>query len=523
VASLLLILSLFRHDAIAFQSPTNNDALAIGRRIRPSTCQRNIFSTAIFLSSSPTSASSSSSKSSISRKNSKPNKESDNQRLQSLQKQATNNPLMSLNLNLDSLAEVGAASRAQELVQRIHALYQEGYYEVSPDVVSYNSVLKAWKEHDKPEKALELLQSMMVTEQETTSDEPSLSSLTESFAPSIQVDVISFNTVITAFANQGNYPKCLQLLREMQTNEKYPDPDIITYNIVLYSLAQSSDRGTAAQAENLLREMLQQQHEKGRVDTTSFNTCIYAWSKEKDAYHQSGISYYSRNSLDAISATSAHRAYELLKIMEELDDAGNVNVHPDIYSYTTTIQAFARSREPEKAQKVLQNMTAKGLQPSRLTYTALMSAFAKAGQPERADAILRDMIAAHEEGDVDELQPDTIAFSSVMDGWAKAASETRPDAADQALKLLEEMKRRGPNCRPNPQTYTSLLTTLAKCATKETCTQARNLLQELEDAYYTEGDEMLRPTIIQYNGTLGISWGVFGVCRGDSSVLTTRL
>ncbi|KAG7370267.1 PPR: pentatricopeptide repeat domain containing protein [Nitzschia inconspicua] len=462
------------------------------------------------------------------------NKETDNRRLQSLQEQSTNNPLMSLNLNLDSLAQVGAASRAQELLVRIQALYQEGYYEASPDVVSYNSVLKAWKEHDQPEKALELLESMMANAHpsgidDTVNDDyddryqqqqqqQHQMSLSSSVPTNVKVDVISLNTVVAAFANQGNYPKCIELLRKMQHEDRYPNPDTITYNIVLYSLARSSDRGTAGRAENLLKEMMQQYQEGDNtvsVDSTSFNTCIYAWSKEKDAYiNTSGSNNirmqttYSRDSLDAISSASANRALELLNIMEEVAEAGNVNVRPDIYSYTTTIQAFARCREPQQAQDVLRRMTAKGLQPSRFTYTALMSAFAKAGDPERSYEILHDMISAWDEGNIPELQPDTVAFSSVMDGWAKVASVDRPGAATEAMKLFMEMKRRGPPCQPNSQTYTSLITVMAKCGTEETCLRARDLLQEMEVLYERDDDggggggETIRPTRIHYNAVL---------------------
>ena len=65
---------------------------------------------------------------------------SEERRQQSLRQ--GHNPLISLNLNLDSLAQSAAGPRAQELLERINALYKDGYYEVSPDTVSFNSVLK---------------------------------------------------------------------------------------------------------------------------------------------------------------------------------------------------------------------------------------------------------------------------------------------------------------------------------------------------------------------------------------------
>lgn len=70
-------------------------------------------------------------------------------------------PLLSLNLNLDAMAKTADAPVAQELLSRIRALHQEGYYEAAPDVVSSNTVLKAWKEDNNPEKAYEYLQQML--------------------------------------------------------------------------------------------------------------------------------------------------------------------------------------------------------------------------------------------------------------------------------------------------------------------------------------------------------------------------
>jgi len=61
-------------------------------------------------------------------------------------------PIISLNMNLDFLAKSGqkdAATRCEEMLLRIEALHDDGYYEKSPDVVSYNSVINAYaRAHD---------------------------------------------------------------------------------------------------------------------------------------------------------------------------------------------------------------------------------------------------------------------------------------------------------------------------------------------------------------------------------------
>jgi pentatricopeptide repeat protein len=491
---------------------------------------------------------------------------SDDRRNESLEQ--GHHPLWSLNLNLDSLAKAGAGSRAQELLRRIHALYTEGYYEVSPDIVSYNSVLKAWKEDEQPEAALELLETMIRNEREEE-DELSFDASGDE-NKIIRVDVISFNTVIAAFANQGNYGKALDLLRKMQKSNNnratsrdptgikndyeeeefddyyYPDPDTITYNIVLYSLAQSDDLGTAAQAENLLREMMMRKEHTGMsvVDTRSFNTVLYAWSREgekKDSSKTRPTTGVAGNDTVKTAAArtrpnrpvsvqmAAKRAEDLLTIMEELFEAGNSNVRPDVYSYTTTIQCWAKcssinskeSNRPRsdtdssssssfKAQEILNRMIERGLQPNKLTYTSLMNALARARQPERAEGVLRQMTISSN------YQPDTVAYSSIIDAWAKISSKDKPEAASKAMQILETMKKKASlGMGPTATTYTSVLTALAKSGTRDACDQALNLLQDMETEYAAlhavapgdsaaNGDDKwsMRPTNIHYNCVL---------------------
>ena len=409
----------------------------------------------------------------------------DDRRQQSLQQ--GHQPLISLNLNLDALAQQGAAPRAQELLQRIHALYQEGYYEVSPDIVSYNSVLKAWKEMRNPQQALELLQDMIdqchahaatstTSSTSTTTNTNRISLRSDAIESTIRPDIVSFNTVILAFAQMGDYPQAFELLRQMIQDPLLPQPDTITYNAVLYALAQSSEAGAALRAETLFKEMMQPSTNV-TVDTTSFNTVLYAWARlAAPTYHNQ----YHPN------VPAAQRAHDLLDHMEWLHQAGNTNVQPDVYSYTTVIQAWAICEKPTRAQEVLDRMiTATNIQPNRHTYTAVMSSLAKAGRAEQAEIMLQDMVLEYQQGKED-MKPDTVAYSSVMDGWAKVSCVDKPYAADRALALLSQMKKQfqetgEEDVAPNEVTYTSVLTALAKSGTWHACERARLiLLNELE-------------------------------------------
>jgi pentatricopeptide repeat protein len=290
--------------------------------------------------------------------------------------------------------------------------------------------------------------------------------------------------VVLAYAKKGNYAAGKRIIQQMVERDDLPNPDTLTYNALLYALAQSRDRGSTKEAEDLLKAMIDNRHNVP-VDTTSFNTVIYAWSQ---------IANKSNGG-------AASRAQQLLDQMEEMALKGNVNVCPDIYTYTTVIQAWAKSEQSLNSQRLLDAMTLKGLLPNRYTYTAVMSSLAKTGMAEKAERILNSMMLAYQHGNSD-LKPDTVAFSSVMDGWARLSHVDKPFAADRAMALLDRMKGlQKDGMGPNARTYTSVLSAVAKSGTWEACGKARELLRDMEREYEA-GNESLQPTNIHYNTVL---------------------
>ena len=430
-------------------------------------------------------------------------------------------PLISLNLNLDSLAQGGASKRAQELLQRIEALHEEGYYAVSPDSVSYNSVLKAWVKYNSPEKALELLQRMEEKQElyETLHSGGGGNNVDDNNIKSGGVlNVISYNTVINAFAQNGRYLEAEQLLQRMQDQGRIV-PNTVTFNSVLNAYSQSTDEDAPPKAEALLRKMTIL--DDIQVDTTSFNTVLHAYAKSKES-------------------SAPLRAQELLRHMETLALAGNAKVRPDVYSYTTVIQAWVaqlrhryRRRESKSrgshfdrgapgassstssgketdaaraAKKLLEKMEEQKLQPNQVTYTSVMTALCWSGRPQDAHELLLNLLKRFEQQQamVEEspsassmlVKPDTITFSAVMDGWVKNAV-TFPEAATKVMELLEIMKHwqalGHADMGPNSRTYTSVISALAKSRTWDACLRAKNLLAEIPDG---------GATVIHYNAVL---------------------
>jgi hypothetical protein len=91
--------------------------------------------------------------------------------------------------------------------------------------------------------------------------------------------------------------------------------------------------------------------------------------------------------------------------MDGIEDE-ELPVRPDIFSFNTVIQQWARSRTPEGGR--------------------------------RAEVILDRMIEFHQNGNAD-VMPDERSFSSIIYHYTKGAGRMDPKAPDRALKLLRRM------------------------------------------------------------------------------------
>jgi pentatricopeptide repeat protein len=397
-----------------------------------------------------------------------------------------NDPLLSLNMNLDALARAQAAERAQELYQRIAALHREGYYAVSPDVVSFNSVIKAWQSD--PSRALEFWEQEV--DQLSRKDKP---------------NTRSFNTFLLSLANAGLYKSAEELLEQMKNCESVVVPDRITYNTVLLSYLLSAEGSIAAdRAEKLLKEMLSGENDLSlasihycRPDIISFNTVIATWANHPNP------------------EVAVAKAEEWLPFVKNYP-----GVKPDIYTYTTVLHAWARygrtrrkklrtSTEPKatfddsvaRIREIFQEIDDAGLVPNRVTYTVAMQELAlnANGGPETARELLREMLA---KGDAHpEARPDVVTFSVLIDAYSDLASEFPEESVQSCINTLSEMKqlaKKWPDVAPNERTYTSMISVLAQSRTREAGPLAEKLLQDMWNT------PELTPSVIHYNACINV-------------------
>ena len=211
----------------------------------------------------------------------------------------------------------------------------------------------------------------------------------------LQPNLISYNTLLSAYAKCGESATCLRILGDMPM-----EPDVISYNACLHAIARSRSPDAGEKAEELLRSM------SVVPNTRSFATCIDAWAQNGEP----------------------DRAYAILAEMPE----------PNAVAYTAVIHAYARSHVVDKASRsleILKEMKDANVQPNQMTYNNILNAMASSDpQPDlvcRIRDVYSDMVS---QGLVDHC-----SFGTVL----KACSNLLVKDADFASDVFHEAVKRG--------------------------------------------------------------------------------
>ncbi|XP_057951170.1 small ribosomal subunit protein mL103 (rPPR7)-like [Malania oleifera] len=152
------------------------------------------------------------------------------------------------------------------------------------------------------------------------------------------------------------------------------------------------------------------------------------------------------------------------------------NILPDKISYGILVKSFCESGTLEKAIATLEEMEEKGIEVTAITFTTVLDGLYKKGESETAEKLWNDMVAkgcsldvacynvrivyAHggspegvkaliEEMSDAGLKPDTISYNYLMTSYCKGGM------MEEAKKVYGELESNG--CHPNAATFRTLI------------------------------------------------------------------
>jgi len=363
---------------------------------------------------------------------------------------------------------VFALERAQAIIHRMETLCFNRR-ELTPNVISYNTVISLHAKHGDADGAEAVLRRMQSLSQDSE---------TKDIFAACSPDIISYNSVIAAWSKRKT-PKAAEkaerILRGME--DRYARglshflPDACTYSSVISAWAQSGDEKGAERAEQVLNTMIMT-YKNGNLaslPTSCFNAVCNAYAKSKEY-------------------TSATEALSILDKMEQL------NVRPDIYTYTTIIDALAKQGTEECATKALsllreiEHVYTKtkdpSLKPNKKTFTSVITAISRSKKdPIRAEEILKEMETKNYD------VADVVCYNALLNAWAWSSNEKeKAIRVDEIFRTMLQRSIDDEECKPDVVTLNSILNA---CAFTETSDEAisSNTVRIAVNAYELFQDE----------------------------------
>merc|ERR1719160_925189 len=335
------------------------------------------------------------------------------------------------------------------------------------DVVSYNTLLKAYLKQGQIVKARKLLGEMAES--------------------NIQANQVTYNEMLNALVTVKDRKEMWALVREM--NAMGMRPNSVTCSIILKSLTSHSAPDDVRQAMALIDNLHEDMDEVlfasvieacvrvGQLDLLSsklqqyaglgglagltaptYGSMIKAYGRARDIERVRELwGEMRRRNVTPTSITLGcvidalvnngfpDEALSLVREMKE-DDMCKDILNTVIYS--TLLKGFAQARQPGRVQEVFEEMKEMGIACNTVSYNTMLDANARTGKMDRADELFREMVASG-------ISPDVITYSTLVKGYCQAGD------IDQGFMVLKDMVKSGVH-EPDEILYNSLLDGCAK-------------------------------------------------------------
>merc|ERR1719420_1941856 len=349
------------------------------------------------------------------------------------------------------------------------------------DVVSYNTLLKAYLKQGQIAKARKLLAEMAESD--------------------IQANQVTYNEMLNALVAVKDRKEMWGLVREM--NAMGMRPNSVTCSIILKSLTAHSAKEDVCQAMALIDNLHEDMDEVlfasvieacvrvGQLDLLSsklqqyaglgglagltaptYGSMIKAYGRARDIErvrelwgemrrrHVTPTSITLGCMVDALVCNSLpDEAFDLVRgIRDESEYADILNT----VIYSTLLKGFAQARQPGRVQDVFEEMKQMGIACNTVSYNTMLDANARTGKMDRADELFREMQASG-------VSPDVITYSTLVKGYCQAGD------IDRGYQVLNEMVTNGVH-EPDEILYNSLLD---GCAKQHRVDDALKLLEDM--------------------------------------------
>eukprot|EP00537_Pseudo-nitzschia_pungens_P002920 CAMPEP_0172370758 /NCGR_PEP_ID=MMETSP1060-20121228/39496_1 /TAXON_ID=37318 /ORGANISM="Pseudo-nitzschia pungens, Strain cf. cingulata" /LENGTH=950 /DNA_ID=CAMNT_0013096137 /DNA_START=404 /DNA_END=3256 /DNA_ORIENTATION=- len=370
---------------------------------------------------------------------------------------------------------------AENLLREMHETYlRSGNMEIRPTMQSYSVVISGIaksRRKNAGERAERILEQIKEMAQSGDLDEPP--------------DVILYNAVLDCWAKssstQETASRALAFLKKMKQDGIVPDA--ISYNTIIHCLAQS---GMTLDAELMLEEM----KDTGvQPNSITYNTLLAACFSQKP--------HRTRRGKDRDDSNRAEKLFDKMR--------SDPNIQPDVVTYNTMLHSYSRQGDFEKAESLLKEMFLEDspVSPDSTSMNTIINAWTKSGKddaPQRAEAILEQMLKPSDSNEawgksLEGIRPSSITFNSVMTAWTKTR---RAEAADRCQHLFDLMENNAVGeVQPDYVTFNIMIYAWSLSTLEDAPDRAEALLSEMHKRFQA-GNARMRPSTKTYGSLINV-------------------
>ena len=348
---------------------------------------------------------------------------------------------------IDAYAKHGRADEAARALERMEIQYRNGNKAALPRTIHYTSVIDAFAKSGSSRAAgtaEEVLRSML--------------DLYDKGNPHLAPDSVVFSAVLDAYSKSKRCDAPEKSLGILELMTEYQCvPDIVTYNIILNTLALSNDRYYNSKARDILHFIEQSNNLK--ADSFTYNAVI--------------------------KGSPPNASEELIQHWEMQWKMGKTDERPDSYTYVSLVKAWTMSNikgYETKCVKILDWMEEQEVVGmNRIVYNEVMKAFSRSTRDDAGDlakGIFNKLVARYEQSRDREMRPDFYSYIAVLNAYARSCNSY--ECAAKAEGVLFEMMDSSYVRQPDSKLCNNIISAWSRSGSNEAAARAEQLCDRMD-------------------------------------------
>ena len=321
----------------------------------------------------------------------------------------------------------------------------DSYSGVQPDIVTFNIMIKHYVKEIRE-----------IKKYQSTPNEKKLEKVFKIFGDikshDIPLNSITFNTLMDACVEVGDFEKTLSLFDEMKKIDI--KPDIYTYAVIVKGLKGNKGRDNVQKAIEIF-EIVKNSKDEIKIDEVLFNSVLDI----------------------CIKNNNIEKAQEIFAEMKKSA------ITPSAITYSIMIKGYGNEKNLGKCYELYQELLSSGLIPNEVIFGCLMNCAVKCSNLEL-------MVEIHQKMTEFNMKMNSVIYTTLIKGYAKMRKYENSFAIYDSITFEEKEKA-------NIITFNAILDVCAESENYEKLISIFNELQDSNNQNFPDPNLLTYSTVIK--------------------------